>query len=168
MPPVDRVWRAGDLKPAREERDRDYYLATLSYAQSLLIEDKPAQALLQLTKSLSVNLSDLTVLAEWPPAYAAKRWIFENCHGGGGFLGNPVRHYQHLASRMSGPLAELRSTRAWACFHLAEKILPELPRDMPQIEKEGLEIPELPMVQRELGEKGWPGEVEVFQAVYGR
>ncbi|NIP96039.1 MAG: hypothetical protein GWO24_22415, partial [Akkermansiaceae bacterium] len=42
------------------------------------------------------------VLAEWPLPFAAKRWVIEN-RPGGEFLGNPVRHYQHLATRMSGP-----------------------------------------------------------------
>ncbi len=68
------------------------------------------------------------------------------------FIGNPVRHFQHLATRMSGEHAELRSWRAWACFHLAESVLPEsdYPRDFEQIEKEGLEIPSLEEVEKNL------------------
>lgn len=44
---------------------------------------------------------------------------------------------------MSGDHAELRSWRAWACFHLAREILPagEFPPDEKQIELEGLVIP---------------------------
>jgi len=63
------------------------------------------------------------------------------------FLGNPVRHFQHLASRMnlSQPNPELRIWRAWSCLHLTEKIVPPssntYPRDDQQIEKENLIIP---------------------------
>lgn len=68
------------------------------------------------------------------------------------FIGNPVRHFQHLASRMSGDHAPLRTWRAWACFHLAEAILPalEFPRDHLQIEKEALEIPTQAVIAKNL------------------
>lgn len=166
LPEVTKVWRAADMRVLKAERDGDYYLGTLCYAQSLLMEGKPAQALLQITKSLSVDLDDLSILTKWPPSYQAKRWIFENCREEGTFLGNPVRHYQHLASRMSGPLAELRSLRAWACFHLAEIALPEFSRDEEQIDRERLEVPELSSVLRELEKTGWPQEVAVFREAY--
>ena len=57
LPSVDRVWRAIDLAPFRKCRNEDYYLAALSYAQSLLLEGKPAQALLQINKSFLSDLS---------------------------------------------------------------------------------------------------------------
>lgn len=166
LPTIDRVWRARDLQEFREGRDSGYYRATLHYAQSLLGEGKPAQALLQITKSLSVDLSSDAILRDLPPAYAAKRWIFENCSQGDSFLGNPVRHYQHLATRMSGPLSEVRSWRAWGCFHLAERVLPELPRDHAQISAEQLQIPGLEEVLLQIGERGWPEEASVFERVF--
>ena len=68
------------------------------------------------------------------------------------FIGNPVRHFQHLASRMSGDHTELRSYRAWACFHLAEATLPrnQFPRDLIQLNDEGLKIPDLALIEKKL------------------
>ena len=96
---------------------------------------------------------------EWPLPYAAKRWVMENCPADE-FLGNPVRHYQHLATRMSGPRPELRRWRAWACFHLAEVVVDraENPRDELQIVREGVEIPGFDEVLARLSELGIPGE----------
>ena len=64
--------------------------------------------------------------------------------GTAGFLGNPVRHFQHLATRMSGPLQEVRTARAWKCFHIARRVLGErgdFPLDGRQIAREGIFIP---------------------------
>jgi hypothetical protein len=82
-------------------------------------------------------------------------------------MGNPVRHYQHLASRMSGPNKELRSWRAWACFHLAEKVLPadEYPRDDRQIEQENLLIPDWQKTISEIQERGIVGEAEFLNRI---
>jgi hypothetical protein len=68
------------------------------------------------------------------------------------FIGNPVRHFQHLATRISGDHAKLRSWRAWACFHLAEILLPcsNFPRDHEQIEKEKLMIPAFCKIEKKL------------------
>ncbi|RYD63892.1 MAG: hypothetical protein EOP84_33205, partial [Verrucomicrobiaceae bacterium] len=94
-----------------------YYFAALSYAQSLWREGKPAQAILQLNKAFMADLSgDEEVLGKFPPPYAAMVWILQN-RPEGPFLGNPVRHFQHLATRVSGERKEIRSWRAWACFH---------------------------------------------------
>ena len=163
LPLVDRIWRASEMAPYRESRDEAFYLAALSFAQSLLQEGKPAQALLQINKSFLAELKDQAVLSLWPPAYAAKRWIFEQDWGEENFLGNPVRHYQHLASRMSGPRAEVRSWRAWGSFYLAEKVLPQLPRDEEQIAKEGLVIPKLTVVLEQIDDLGWREEGNVLR-----
>ena len=163
LPTVDRVWRAIDMAPFRERRDAEFYLAALSFAQSLLQEGKPAQALLQINKSFLAEMTEPSILSQWPPAYAAKKWIFTQDWEEEEFLGNPVRHYQHLASRMSGPQAELRSWRAWGCLYLAEKSLPQMPRDEEQIEKEGLVIPSLERVLQQLDVLGWQGEGDVLR-----
>ena len=80
----------------------------------------------------------------WPMPYQALVWILTRRHEEG-FIGNPVRHFQHLATRMSGANKSLRITRAWLCFHLAESVLPadDFPRDTRQIEKEELTIPNI-------------------------
>ncbi len=87
---------------------------------------------------------DEPVLEMQPSPYRALVWIMKTSAGGEcGYLGNPVRHFQHLASRMTGPRAEIRSWRAWVCFHLAEILLDGalFPRDGEQIAREGIWIP---------------------------
>ncbi|MGB2401805.1 MAG: hypothetical protein ACPIA7_00195 [Akkermansiaceae bacterium] len=133
-----------DSRASRNCGDQSkYYLSALTCAQSLWLQGKPAQALLQLNHALAVQLSKTHPLQnQWPPPYQAIVWILSRRHEKG-FMGNPVRHYQHLASRMSGPNREQRTWRAWACFHLAQDILPPdlYPRDQDQIDKEQLTIP---------------------------
>gem|GEM_PF-487861 len=143
-------------------RGAAFYQDALRYAQSQWLAGKPAQAVLQLDKAWMADLSDgAPVLLVHPPPYQALAWILrQSAAGHCGYLGNPVRHFQHLASRMSGPRAEIREWRAWLCLHLAERILPRagFPRDGRQIAREGLWIPG---VQRALGEvaaRGWRGE----------
>lgn len=140
----------------------DFYLDALRYAQSQWIVGKPAQAILQLNKAW---MADLTtghpVLHSNPPPYRALIWILEKSAGGKcGYLGNPVRHFQHLATRVSGPRAEIRSARAWLCFHLAEEILDRaaFPRDGPQLAREGVWIPSLQHALNEVAAKGWTME----------
>lgn len=146
----------------------DFYLAALRYAQSLWLEGKPAQAMLQLNKAFLADLDGgEEVLAEWPLPYAAKGWLMANAPKDQ-FLGNPVRHYQHLATRMSGPRPELRRWRAWACFHLAESVLAggDYPRDEEQIAREQIAIPARESVLREIGERGVLGEAELIASLW--
>jgi hypothetical protein len=146
-------------------RGGEFYLDTLRYAQALWIAGKPAQALLQLNKSWLADLpaGDPVLLAQAPP-YQALVWIMEMAAAGHrGYFGNPVRHFQHLASRMSGPRAGIRAWRAWLCFHLAEKSLDRAgyPRDGEQIAREGLWIPSFRRALDEVAKGGWTGEARV-------
>ncbi len=144
-----------------------YYLATLCYAQSLWREGKPAQAILQLNKGFMADLrGDEAVLAKWPPPYAVLVWFLKNAPEGR-FLGNPVRHFQHLATRVSGVRKEIRAWRAWACFHLARRVLEEeeFPVDQEQVEREGVVFPEWERVVGEIRDAGWMGEGEWLVAV---
>lgn len=140
----------------------EFYLDALRYAQSQWLAGKPAQAILQLNKAWMADLSgEEPLLLANPPPYQALAWILERAADGHcGYLGNPVRHFQHLASRMSGPCAGTRSWRAWVCFHLAEKILDRAayPRDGGQIAREGLWIPNHQRALNEVFDHGWPGE----------
>jgi hypothetical protein len=140
----------------------DFYLDALRFAQSQWISGKPAQAILQLNKAWMADLAgDEPVLKAYPSPYRALVWIMENAAAGDrGFMGNPVRHFQHLASRLSGPRAEIRSWRAWLCFHLAEKTLSGFPRDGEQIAREGLWIPGVHRALHEVAKRGWPGECD--------
>ena len=145
-------------------KDGRFYLAALCYAQSLWREGKPAQALLQLNKSFMANLrGDEEVLQRHPPPYAALVWFLRH-RPADRFLGNPVRHFQHLATRISGERSEIRAWRAWACFHLAQAILPphEFPIDEEQVAKERIVFPDWETVLHAIRASGWSGESEVL------
>ncbi|MGB0993188.1 MAG: hypothetical protein ACPG32_12065 [Akkermansiaceae bacterium] len=144
LPSARRVWSPSDSRELRcfVETDRagEYQRALLCCAQSLWLQGKPAQALLQLNHVLSMERHGIS---EGLP-YRAKLWLFTHREEGC-FIGNPVRHYQHLASRVVGAHKQLRSWRAWACFHLAERVLSpeEFPRDTRQVTQENLHIPSI-------------------------
>lgn len=161
LPPAELTMNPSDSKNARGTEP--YYLTTLACAQSLWLQGKPAQSLLQLNHALSVTEN---ACAQWPLPYQAGVWILTRRHEEG-FLGNPVRHYQHLASRVSGPNKELRSWRAWACFHLAESVLPgdEFPRDQRQIESEHLVIPQWCEVLDKIGQLGTAEETFLLKGL---
>lgn len=148
------------MDPFRRDRGAAFYVAALSYAQSLWLEGKPAQALLQLNKAFAADLSgDDPVLRDWPPPFAAKSWIMAASRSGSAFLGNPVRHYQHLATRMNNVNPVPRRWRAWACFHLAEAVLgPGYERDARQVELECIVIPTPEETEDGLRRAGWPDE----------
>ncbi len=139
------------------ERGGAFYQDALRYAQSQWRLGKPAQALLQLDKAW---MAEPVSACEAAP-YRALMWILARSRAGDcGYLGNPVRHFQHLASRMSGPRSELRSLRAWICLHLAERVLPrpEYPRDGRQITRDGLWVPGWRASLARLYRLGNPGE----------
>ncbi len=151
-------------KPRRHGRERgaDFYFDSLCFAQGYWMEKKPAQAILQLNKAFSAELrGDERILEKWPMPYAALEWMLEKAADGScGFLGNPVRHFQHLATRMSGPQKELRVARAWICFHLAKRVLEgkgDFPPDGRQIAKEGIFIPAFRLDARGSYGHGWRG-----------
>lgn len=143
LPEAAQALRPSDIRTLRAQGGASAYHANLTCAQSLWLQGLSAQSLLQLNHALAVDLShDTSILTRWPLPYQAKVWLFQNCPADE-FIGNPVRHYQHLATRVSGALQEIRSWRAWACFHLAERNLPSItfPRDERQIAQEQLVIP---------------------------
>ncbi|MGJ8633465.1 MAG: hypothetical protein ACSHX7_06050 [Luteolibacter sp.] len=136
----------GVVKRHGVERGAEFYMNSLGFAQGYWLEGKPAQAILQLNKAFSADLSSGDEILEvWPWPYEALGWICETAADGScGFLGNPVRHFQHLATRMSGERAEIRSWRAWACFWLAKRILEgrgDFSLDGRQIAREGIFFP---------------------------
>jgi hypothetical protein len=146
---------------------RRFYLAALHYAQSLWREGKPAQAILQLNKAFMADLvaADAPVLVRHPPPYAALVWILRH-RPHDRFLGNPVRHFQHLATRISGERREIRAWRAWACFHLARGILPaaEFPVDAAQVTADHLVFPTREETLGRIAAGGWSGEAAVLAA----
>jgi hypothetical protein len=139
-----------------------FYQDALRYAHSQWISGKPAQAVLLLDRAWMAEIpAGHPVLVDHPPPYRALAWLLSAASDGSrGYLGNPVRHFQHLASRMRGPRAEIRRWRAWMCFHLAERVLPRagFPRDGRQLAREGLWIPGVAPAQAALARLGWQGE----------
>jgi len=163
LPDVDELCDFSTTRKHDGAKGAGFYLDALRYAQSLWIAGKPAQALLQLNKAWMSDLAaDDPILQLHPPPYRALVWILARASSGDcGYLGNPVRHFQHLASRVVGPRAETRSWRAWLCFHLAEQVLgvdERFPRDLRQIIREGLWIPGFKQAVNEVSKRGWPVE----------
>lgn len=148
-------------KAHRKTCGPDYFQACLELAQSLWRSGFPAQAILQLDKSFMADAQKNLPLA-FSHSYQAIIWIIQNSPNDQ-FLGNPVRHFQHLATRMNmkQPNAELRIWRAWACLHLAEKCSkPHFPRDQEQIKKENLTIPSIDDTLRKITQLSDPAEAE--------
>ena len=134
---------ASEIAALGKDRGPVFYEASLRYAQSLWRCGLPAQAMLQCNRALACSLSgDEEVLHRLPLPYEAMLWLMQNRQDDQ-FIGNPRRHFQHLATRMVEPFKELRTWRAWACWYLAKSVLPEneFPADWKQIRAEGVVEP---------------------------
>lgn len=168
LPEVEEIHDHSVTRRHGAVRGAEFYLDALRYAQSQWISGKPAQAVLQLDKAWMADLPPgHPVLERHPAPYRALVWILVRAASGDcGYLGNPVRHFQHLASRMSGPRAEIRAWRAWLCFHLAERVLPSagFPRDGRQMVREGMWIPGPGSVLSAMSGLGWTGEARTAGA----
>lgn len=163
LPVPDEVLTAASLETYGKARGAEFYLAALRYAQSLWRQGFPARALLLVNRALGCELNGgEPVLQEWPLPYRAVAWLLRN-HGDGHFIGNPRRHWQHLATRMSGPRSEVRTWRAWACWWLARLAMPEMPADDEQLENEDVREPEEGEIAEQLGRLGLAGEVEAWR-----
>lgn len=152
LPAIDRLYTAADVDRFGKDRGGGFYATALHYAQSLWQTGFPAKSLLLINRALSLPLPGAEpVLATHPLPYRAAAWLlFERPEGQ--FIGNPRRHWQHLATRMVEPNKELRTWRAWACWYLAKTILPEaeFPSDMKQIREEGVIEPTFEQISRQL------------------
>ena len=140
LPEIDRHYTAVDLAELGGERGEPFYETTLRLAQSYWRTGYPAKALLMCNRAFSARLSvGAAVLKSKPWPYRAVAWILVN-RMDGCFIGNPRRHFQHLATRMVEPQKELRVWRAWACWYLAKELLDEkeYPPDAKQILDEGV------------------------------
>jgi len=153
---------AKDSKALGDHRGERFYRLCLDYAQTKWLSGFPAQALLQLNRAMSADLAgDEACLSVHPLPYPAVAWMLQSRPDRAGFFfGNPRRHWQHYASRMSGERAQIRSWRAWACWVFAVRILPvdEFPPDTNQIEDEALHLPTPAEIEDGLDRFGLPGE----------
>ncbi len=167
LPPGDLSISAVSMRAAGRDRGAEFYHLALTCAQSLWMRGLPAQAILLLNRAFSADLSgDEVVVKEWPLPYRAMRWIMEQ-RTEKQFIGNPRRHFQHLATRMVEPRRALRSWRAWACWAIAREVFPEDRADIEQLEKEGVKEPGEAEILTRLERLGLPGEAESWRGVLG-
>lgn len=142
------------------ERGEAFFHQALRCAQSRWLDGLPAQALLMLNRAMGAKFPPHSAVGPMP--YRAVGWILR--HGEAvGFLGNPRRHFQHLATRMSGGETERRIARAWACWELARRINPVWEADVRQIEEEGIVEPSFEQVAADLERHGLPGEADEWR-----
>ncbi|NOX99296.1 MAG: hypothetical protein GXP30_06145 [Verrucomicrobia bacterium] len=151
----------------REVRDDNYgsrfYEQALKGGQSLWLQGLPAQALLMFNRAFGADLNgDEPILDQWPLPYAASAWVMKHREEDQ-FIGNPRRHFQHLATRMVEPRKARRSARAWACWLMACQIFPDYPADEKQIAEEGVVEPSREEVFALLEKHGLAGEPEVLR-----
>lgn len=152
LPEVSRIYKAMDIHALGEDRGRLFYETSLRYAQSQWRVGLPAQAMLQLNRAFVSWLPlEEPILQRLPLPYKPMAWIMQQ-RPEGQFIGNPRRHFQHLATRMVGLHKELRTWRAWACWYLSKVLLPEAdhPADMKQVRMEGVVKPTFLQIRKQL------------------
>lgn len=163
LPQLQRPLSAASIREAGKDRGAAFYHLALACSQALWLKGLPAQSILLMNRAFSSDLSGTeTEMKKWPLPYAAMRWVMEN-RTEDQFIGNPRRHFQHLATRMVEPRRELRSWRAWACWHLACGCFPEFPADEKQLAEEGVVEPTAEEIFANLERIGLPGEASLWQ-----
>jgi RimJ/RimL family protein N-acetyltransferase len=143
LPAITQPVTAAEVAALGQDRGPAFYELALRYAQTHWQATLPSQALLQLNRALAcVFDADTPVLSTHPLPYSVVVWLLRNCPADQ-FLGNPRRHWQHLATRMVEPHKALRTWRAWACWYIAKALLPadQHPADLKQIRAEGIVEP---------------------------
>jgi hypothetical protein len=164
LPVPETILTAASLEEHGPGRGAEFYFAALCYSQSLWLTGFPARSLLLVNRALGCELAgNEPVLAQWPLPYRAVAWLLRN-HRPDQFIGNPRRHWQHLATRMSGPRSELRTWRAWACWYLARLAMPVQPADEEQLAREGVREPDEGEITAHLLRVGLAGEAELWRA----
>jgi len=153
---------ASALTAHGNERDAEFYLTALTYAQYLWQRGFAARAILKLDRAL---LSDVrgheAELRDWPLPYQAMAWFLRHTPPDV-FIGNPRVHFQHLADRMNEPRREQRRWRAWACWGLTRAVLPALPGDPKHLVVE----PSADEIAQKLEFHGVPGEKFLWKSVW--
>lgn len=161
LPPAPPTMDARALTAHGSERDVEFYLTALTYAQYLWQRGLAARAILKLDRAL---LSDVRgheeELRQWPLPYAAMAWFLKNTPPDI-FIGNPRVHFQHLADRMNEPRREQRRWRTWACWAICRAVRPEFPADP----NHDVTEPSLDLITQKLTEHGMPGETALWRSV---
>ncbi len=167
LPLPEEVMTAAAMGAVRGESPPLFYETALMCAHSLWLQGYPAQSLLLINRALGADLQgDESILRKWPLPYAAALWVMSHRQADQ-FIGNPRRHYQHLATRMVEPRKSQRAWRAWACWYLARLVFPDYPADEEQIRDEGVVEPRREEIVDGLDAEGIPGEVELWEEAVG-
>ncbi|MEM1059401.1 MAG: hypothetical protein AAGK14_09150 [Verrucomicrobiota bacterium] len=157
-----------------EDRGPVFYETALKRANWLWMEEQPAKAILLINRAFASShvppgTAELvseeaalshgrTALDELP--YRALAWMLRRAQPEK-LPGSCRVHYQHLATRMSGPRRELRAWRAWAAWCYVRRIWPELPAD----EKQTVTEPTEEEVEVGLAEHGTAAEARLWKHV---
>jgi hypothetical protein len=166
LPAAESMRDASALAAHGASRDEGFYLTALEYAQCLWQQGLPARALLLINRAMGCDLTGASaILGRHPMPYAAVAWILTH-HEAAHFIGNPRRHWQHLATRMAGPRPEIRTWRAWACWALARRILPHCPADEIQLAREPIAEPLVGGILEKLAALGLPHEAALWHQIW--
>ena len=156
-PAAEMDWRV--VNSAGPERGEIFFERCLTYAHYLWQRGLAARAVLAADRALLADLrGDEPILAKHPLPYRALAWMI-GATPLDVFIGNPRVHYQHLADRVRAPRRDQRATRAWACWHLARAVRPDLPGDPRHAVRE----PSRGETAAALDAHGIPGERETWQ-----
>lgn len=162
LPVPEQPLGAAATRSLGRDRGPAFYEAALKYGHSLWLRGLPARGILLLNRAMGCDLDGSEpIVQRWPIPYEAMVWILQT-RSIEDFIGNPRRHWQHLATRMVEPRKQVRTARAWACWHLSRLILPDYPADELQIEREGVVEPTPEAIGQWLDELGIPGEQETW------
>src|SRR3954470_10553493 len=79
LPPAPPAMDASALTAHGDERDAEFYLTALTYAQSLWQRGLPARAILKLDRALLADVrGHEEELRQWPLPYAAMAWLLHH------------------------------------------------------------------------------------------
>ncbi|MFT5106479.1 MAG: hypothetical protein ACI8XO_005165 [Verrucomicrobiales bacterium] len=163
LPLPERPLGPATTRSLGKDRGPAFYEAALNYGHSLWLRGLPARGILLLNRAMGCDLTgEEEIVQRWPMPYEAMVWILQS-RKIEDFIGNPRRHWQHLATRMVEPRKELRTARAWACWYLSRLVLPDYPADELQIEREGVTEPSVEKIESWIELMGLPGELDVWQ-----
>lgn len=163
LPEVEEALSAAKMRDVRGDAYGElFYEQALLCGQSLWRQGFPAQALLMFNRAFTADLDGgEEVLIRWSLPYEAMAWVMMHREEDQ-FIGNPRRHFQHLATRMVEPHKARRVARAWACWWMACRIYPDYPADQQQLEQECVVEPSRQVISTMLQEHGIAGEVELW------